>query len=69
MEHDSKLPEYNQLTKTDALATTDRLLAELRGLIEAARQRVASTVNTELVLLYWRIGARLRTEILGGERA
>jgi predicted nuclease of restriction endonuclease-like (RecB) superfamily len=62
-----KLPEPGELTKADALASS--LLREFRGLIETARQRAAQAVSAELVLLYWRIGARLRTEILGGERA
>jgi len=67
VEHDNKLPEGNQLTKADTLASA--LLGELRGLIEAARQRAAQALSAELVLLYWRIGTRLRTEVLGGERA
>lgn len=45
------------------------LLPDLRQLIDAARQRVAVTVNAELSLLYWRIGRRINIEILGGERA
>lgn len=42
---------------------------ELRGLIAASRQRLAAAVNAELTLLYWRIGQRLSSEVLGGERA
>ncbi|MBS0368108.1 MAG: DUF1016 family protein [Proteobacteria bacterium] len=42
---------------------------ELRDLIATSRQRLAATVNAELTLLYWRIGQRLATEVLGGERA
>jgi predicted nuclease of restriction endonuclease-like (RecB) superfamily len=64
-----KSPRGRQLTRSDPVATADRLLGELRGLIEAARQRVATAVNSELVLLYWRIGTRLRKEVLGGKRA
>jgi len=48
---------------------TDRLLGDLRGLIDAARDRVARTVNAGLVLLYWGIGERIRREILGEQRA
>lgn len=47
----------------------DALLAELRGLIANARERVAVSVNRELVLLYWDLGQRIRSEILGEERA
>ncbi len=45
------------------------LLGDLRLLIEGARKRAAATVNQELVLLYWRIGQRIHTELLGEERA
>ena len=45
------------------------LLADVRRLIVEARQRLAATVNAELTLLYWRIGQRIRADVLGGERA
>lgn len=45
------------------------LVAELRRLIDAARQRAAATVNAELTLLYWRVGVRIHHEILGSQRA
>jgi len=45
------------------------LLQELRQLIEEARNRVAQQVNTELVMLNWHIGNRIRKEILRDERA
>lgn len=47
----------------------DTLFGDLASLIEAARIRVATTVNSELVMLYWGIGKRFRDEVLGGERA
>lgn len=45
------------------------LLADVRQLIVVARQRVASTVNAELTSLYWQIGRRIGTDLLGGQRA
>jgi len=45
------------------------LLAELRALIAATRQTVAQGVNSALVLLYWQIGQRIRTNILKQQRA
>lgn len=45
------------------------LFADIKDLIQQARARVCSTVNSELVLLYWRIGKRIRTEILKDSRA
>ena len=49
--------------------TTDTLHAELRALIAASRQRLAGAVNAELTRLYWTVGQRLSSEVLGGERA
>lgn len=45
------------------------LAADIHSLIESTRLRVAQTINVELVLLYWRIGARIRRDILGQARA
>ena len=50
-------------------ATTETLHAELRALIAASRQRLAGAVNAELTRLYWMVGQRLSSEVLGGERA
>ncbi|MBH1409038.1 PDDEXK nuclease domain-containing protein [Pseudomonas fluorescens] len=50
-------------------AAPSALLGDIRALIEAARQRVASAVNAELTLLFWRIGQRIHTEVLAGQRA
>jgi predicted nuclease of restriction endonuclease-like (RecB) superfamily len=60
---------YDEKQKAIAQPTPEPLVAELRQLIDAARQRVASTANAELTMLYWRIGARIRTEILQEQRA
>lgn len=65
-------PEQKQ-TRTDivpiASGAIGELAADLRGLIEAARERVAQTVNAELVMLNWRIGNRIRRDILAETRA
>ncbi len=45
------------------------LLGDVKGLIEQSRARVARSVNSELVLLYWAIGTRIRQDVLGNERA
>lgn len=45
------------------------LLAEVREMILATRQTVAQGVNSALVVLYWRIGQRIRTDILKEKRA
>ena len=45
------------------------LIADLRELIDATRSGVARAVNSALVLLYWKVGHRIRTEVLGSRRA
>ncbi len=47
----------------------NRLLVDVRHLIDAARQRVAGAVNAELTQLYWQIGRRMNSELLQGQRA
>jgi predicted nuclease of restriction endonuclease-like (RecB) superfamily len=50
-------------------ASARPLLADVRGLILAAREGVARAVNSGLVLLYWEIGRRIRQDILREQRA
>lgn len=45
------------------------LLSELRALILAAREEVAQVVNASLAMLYWRVGARIRRDVLKEKRA
>ncbi len=45
------------------------LLSDLRHLIAEARQDVAWQVNSALVLLYWRVGTRIRQDVLKKKRA
>ncbi len=45
------------------------LLAEIRGLIDAARTRTVQLVNAELVQLYWSIGVSIREDLLAKKRA
>ncbi len=40
------------------------LLREVRGLIEQARDYVAHEANSTLTMLYWKIGQRIRGEVL-----
>ena len=51
------------------LPDTSSLLTELRQVIADARQSAAVAVNASLTLMYWRIGQRVRSEVLQGERA
>jgi len=51
------------------VASADRLLGDIRSLIETARQQVARTVNSGMVALYWHIGKRIREDVLHEQRA
>jgi predicted nuclease of restriction endonuclease-like (RecB) superfamily len=56
--------------RRDIAVSTDptALLADLRGLIQAARQRIASVAYSTQTLLCWHLGRRLLTESLHGRR-
>lgn len=45
------------------------MLRDLRHLIAETRRDVARQVNSALVLLYWRIGKRIRQDVLKEKRA
>jgi predicted nuclease of restriction endonuclease-like (RecB) superfamily len=45
------------------------IVADVRSMIQQTRAGVARTVNSGMTLLYWRIGKRIQTEVLGNERA
>ncbi len=46
-----------------------RVLLDIRSLIEASRKQVAQVVNSAMVLTYWSVGDRIRREVVGQERA
>jgi predicted nuclease of restriction endonuclease-like (RecB) superfamily len=64
-----KFPRKTQTSMPNGGTPPEQLLSEIRTLIEAGRSRAAQAVNTELVLLHWHIGDRIRREILREERA
>lgn len=51
------------------LSDAPNLLTDIEQLIREARRSAAVAVNASLTLMYWRIGQRIRTEVLGGQRA
>lgn len=52
-----------------AKQSTEKLLRDIRALIESARRKVSQVINTGQVILNWNIGRRIREEILGNKRA
>jgi predicted nuclease of restriction endonuclease-like (RecB) superfamily len=47
----------------------DRLLGDIRALIETTREQTAQAVNSGMVVLNWSIGKRIRVDILREKRA
>lgn len=46
-----------------------RLFADISRLIEESRSQIAASINSELTILYWKIGNRINSEILENTRA
>jgi predicted nuclease of restriction endonuclease-like (RecB) superfamily len=47
----------------------EALVSDLRRMIADARRQAVVAVNVGLTVLYWRLGDRIRREVLGSERA
>ena len=47
----------------------EALVSDLRRMIADARRQAVIAVNVGLTVLYWRLGDRIRREVLGSERA
>ena len=65
------MPKKLSLTKvsTKPARGVAPLLADVRGLILAAREQVARAVDSGLVTLYWHVGRRVHQDILKAKRA
>lgn len=48
---------------------TQSLLHDIRTLINESKQHLALTVNAAMSMLYWNVGRRINTDVLGNERA
>ena len=58
------------LTKSSiAIGANPVLVTDLRQMILSAQEQVARAVDSELILLYWSIGHRIRTDVLKEKRA
>ena len=53
----------------DRTEYASNLVNDLRALIASTRDEVARSVNSALVLLYWKVGKRIRQDILMEKRA
>jgi hypothetical protein len=61
-----KAEPATELATADATVETG-LLGDIQQMIIEARRTAAVAVNAGLTLPYWRVGQRIRTDVLGGE--
>lgn len=57
------------MSKIKQIKPNLQLLQDIQSLIEESRSFVANTANTTLVLLYWKVGARINADVLKHKRA
>ena len=62
-----RIKDMSQLTHN--AKAPDSLVSDLRQLIADARRHATSVVNITLTLLYWKVGDRIRRDLLENERA
>lgn len=62
-------PVATRRASLSRIVPADRLLSDIRTLIETAREQVARTVNSTLVGMYWHVGKRIREDVLNEQRA
>lgn len=66
MAHDDKILPLND----DAAPLQEQLLlSDLCQIVDVARQKVATTANTALTLMYWHIGDRINRDVMHEQRA
>lgn len=54
---------------SDHPPASTELLGDIRRMIEETRAAVATAINADLTMLYWRIGRRIGQKILKGKRS
>ena len=59
----------NSVSKSSGTGFQPVLFEKISKLIEQARRKVATTINQEMVLLYWNIGKTIKDEIIKSDRA
>ena len=64
-----KLCRFNEKGIGAMVKSEKALFEDLRTLVIAARRRVAFSVNSEAVMMYWQVGMRIKTNLLKDKRA
>jgi predicted nuclease of restriction endonuclease-like (RecB) superfamily len=53
----------------DIIKNEDQLILDIRGLIDQSKSNIARTINSQMTMLYWHIGKRIREEVMQEGRA
>ena len=53
----------------DLMNTDQALFVEISAMIDQSRHSIYSQASSETVLLFWRIGHRINSEVLNNKRA
>lgn len=64
-----KLCRFNEKGIAAMVKSEKTLFEDLRTLVIAVRRRVAFSVNSEAVMMYWQVGMRIKTNLLKDKRA
>jgi predicted nuclease of restriction endonuclease-like (RecB) superfamily len=51
------------------IAQKNRLFGDIKKLIEQSKQHISVAVNSTMTMLYWRVGKRIKTDVLQNKRA
>ncbi len=57
------------MSKTTIKHQHNSLFSEIKTMIEESRRHVAVTVNATITMLYWKIGKKIKEEVLDNQRA
>ena len=64
-----ELPSVGKIYELASHPDSKQLLEDISCLVESSRHRLAQSVNSELVLLYWQIGRRISEDLPAENRA
>lgn len=59
----------SQMDQLGIIQGADGIATDVRSMILQTREGVARVVNSGITLLYWRIGRRIQSDVLGNQRA
>ena len=61
--------EISQKISNSVFENNNNLFVDVTTLINQSKQQIAVVVNSTIIMLYWQIGSRIKTDILQNKRA